>query len=101
MFTHDSRKCLIWLVLKSDRSNQLRQTCHCSRNHLTIITASFKFQPKNKWNLSNISIFLLNFFVYCSCYFQLRRERIAERMKSLQELVPNANKVTSQNSHPF
>jgi hypothetical protein len=24
---------------------------------------------------------------------QLRRERIAERMKSLQELVPNANKV--------
>lgn len=26
-------------------------------------------------------------------YGQLRRERIAERMKSLQELVPNANKV--------
>lgn len=24
---------------------------------------------------------------------QLRRERIAERMKALQELVPNANKV--------
>lgn len=24
---------------------------------------------------------------------QLRRERIAERMKSLQELVPNGNKV--------
>ena len=24
---------------------------------------------------------------------QLRRERIAERMKSLQELVPNTNKV--------
>lgn len=27
---------------------------------------------------------------------QLRRERIAERMKSLQELVPNANKVRRQ-----
>jgi hypothetical protein len=26
---------------------------------------------------------------------QLRRERIAERMKALQELVPNANKVRS------
>lgn len=25
---------------------------------------------------------------------QLRRERIAERMKALQELVPNANKVS-------
>jgi hypothetical protein len=25
--------------------------------------------------------------------WQLRRERIAERMKALQELVPNANKV--------
>ena len=25
---------------------------------------------------------------------QLRRERIAERMKSLQELVPNGNKVS-------
>ena len=27
------------------------------------------------------------------CVWQLRRERIAERMKALQELVPNANKV--------
>lgn len=26
-------------------------------------------------------------------FVQLRRERIAERMKALQELVPNANKV--------
>lgn len=26
-------------------------------------------------------------------YGQLRRERIAERMKALQELVPNGNKV--------
>ena len=40
------------------------------------------------------------FFSYAYCFFnlgmvclQLRRERIAERMKALQELVPNANKV--------
>lgn len=31
-------------------------------------------------------------FLFCG---QLRRERIAERMKALQELVPNANKVIS------
>lgn len=33
---------------------------------------------------------------YLSVFFfglQLRRERIADRMKALQELVPNANKV--------
>jgi hypothetical protein len=29
---------------------------------------------------------------------QLRRERIAERMKALQELVPNANKVSKDMS---
>lgn len=28
-----------------------------------------------------------------ACLVQLRRERIAERMRSLQELVPNSNKV--------
>lgn len=30
---------------------------------------------------------------------QLRRERIAERMKALQELVPNANKVAENFPH--
>lgn len=30
---------------------------------------------------------------YVVVLLQLRRERIAERMKALQELVPNANKV--------
>ena len=41
---------------------------------------------------------------FCSLFpcvlWQLRRERIAERMKALQELVPSANKVT-QNLLPF
>jgi hypothetical protein len=32
---------------------------------------------------------------------QLRRERIAERMKSLQELVPNANKVAASPHSPL
>jgi hypothetical protein len=35
---------------------------------------------------------VLKCFFFFSCG-QLRRERIAERMKALQELVPNANKV--------
>jgi hypothetical protein len=30
---------------------------------------------------------------------QLRRERIAERMKALQELVPNGNKVNFYSIH--
>ncbi|KAF8407244.1 hypothetical protein HHK36_006371 [Tetracentron sinense] len=34
----------------------------------------------------------LLFFLF-TCFSFLRRERIAERMKALQELVPNANKV--------
>jgi hypothetical protein len=33
--------------------------------------------------------------MYVVDVWQLRRERIAERMKALQELVPNANKVSN------
>lgn len=32
---------------------------------------------------------------------QLRRERIAERMKALQELVPSANKVSGPSIQSF
>lgn len=46
-----------------------------------------------------LSWFVCN-LIYCDLsetygvvLLQLRRERIAERMKALQELVPNANKV--------
>lgn len=34
-----------------------------------------------------------DFWVFVFLSWQLRRERIAERMKALQELVPDANKV--------
>ena len=37
-------------------------------------------------------LFCLFFQLLC-VYLQLRRERIAERMKALQEMVPSANKV--------
>lgn len=30
---------------------------------------------------------------FCLCYGQVRREKISERMKFLQDLVPGCNKV--------
>lgn len=39
--------------------------------------------------LTHVLTFVLHFVPWT----QLRRERIAERMKALQELVPNSNKV--------
>jgi len=40
-------------------------------------------------------LFSYSFPVVAVAVLQLRRERIAERMKALQELVSNANKVRS------
>lgn len=48
-------------------------------------------------NTSICFLFICSFVLACiflrRVLLQLRRERIAERMKALQELVPNANKV--------
>jgi hypothetical protein len=48
--------------------------------------------------LSSFNVWLLLIDHVVVDVLQLRRERIAERMKALQELVPNANKVSNQRS---
>lgn len=50
------------------------------------------------WSLSYMFLVLKLVWNYV-CMWQLRRERIAERMKALQELVPNANKVGNHVYH--
>ncbi|KAM0823754.1 hypothetical protein ACQ4PT_070660 [Festuca glaucescens] len=54
------------------------------------------FQPHPQSNLTPTPVFYLSHFnvrFLLIDHSQLRRERIAERMKALQELVPNANKA--------
>ena len=67
------------------------------------------YKKINKWKRLNrtesLCLFVCFFYLFTFLVikliwnivvWQLRRERIAERMKALQELVPNANKVNNQ-----
>lgn len=45
------------------------------------------------WSL--IYLFILFFSMCCVCLEQKRRSRIQEKLRTLQEMVPNASKVSS------
>ena len=52
--------------------------------HITLVSFIYVYVLFCKWD---------SFFQLLCVFLQLRRERIAERMKALQEMVPSANKV--------
>lgn len=57
-----------------------------------LVFSEINFSTNMSYWLYCLFKFLFGLKIKCG---QLRRERIAERMKALQELVPNANKVVS------
>lgn len=47
------------------------------------------------WSLFYLFIYIILFHVLCVCLEQKRRSRIQEKLRTLQEMVPNAGKVSS------